>query len=339
MITITVGKPGAGKSYDTTDRLVEDLIGRYRQNAEIPIICTNLRLNPDEFDSYISKVLKRSVDLNIQYLDDEFLSRPMWWRDLPPNSRIILDEAQFYLSSSRINKNEQQNLIEALSTHRHRRQDWILLTQSLTSLSVDVRRYCENVIEVLNAKSISLPFPLSISLRDIQILLWGFGVRSQVYRTREGLLEGTYKVAWEGELIIKKTRKAIYRLYRSTERKEQGDSALPFNDGPGAWKRALKWFFLKHGFRFLLLTVAFLGGIAFLYSLFPHSKEKANILKPNQHVLKTTQKADIDYNDYMDGETLPVQDAKIIGLGWSLNNGEVHENASINPRYPESGGL
>lgn len=333
MITIVVGKPGAGKSYDTTDRLVEDLIGRYRQNAEIPVICTNLKLNRENFESYISKALKREVDLNIVYLDDEFLSRPLWWCDLPPNSRIILDEAQFYLSSSRINKLEQQNLIESLSTHRHRRQDWILLTQSLTSVSVDVRRYCENVIEVLNAKSISLPFPLSISLRDVQILLWGFGVRSQVYRTREGLLEGTFKVAWEGELIIKKTRRAIYKLYKSTERKESGDSALPFADGPGAWKRALRWFLFKHGFRFFFLGFVFFGGIGFLYWLYQHNLTTKEPLKLKDPVYIASPVDDINYDDYIGGgDSLPIQDAKIIGLGWAIQDGKIDSNSSYNPR-------
>ena len=332
MITIVVGKPGAGKSYDTTDRLANDLVGRIRQGGEIPQICTNLRLNEDNFDAYLKKYSKKEVHVEITILDDDFLSRPCWWLDLPPNSRIILDEAQFYFSKARISQQENQNLIETLSTHRHRRQDWILLTQSLTTLSTDVRRYCENVIEVLNAKSISLPWPLSISVRDIQVLLWGFGVRSQIYRTREGLLEGTYKVAWEGELIVKRTTREIYSLYRSTERKESGDSALPYADGKGAWRRALRWFLLKHGFRFLLIAgVVNLVGFFVYAHFFAGDKQP---LKPQSIInQKKPVYKNVDYDDYLSIENVDVEGVEppVIGEDWIIENGETKEK-SINPR-------
>lgn len=61
MITIVIGKPGAGKSYDTTSRLVEDLVGRLNRGGELPIVCTNLRLIPENVSAYIRKYAKKKM--------------------------------------------------------------------------------------------------------------------------------------------------------------------------------------------------------------------------------------------------------------------------------------
>lgn len=335
MITIVVGKPGAGKSYDTVSRLAENLIDRVNRSAELPVVVTNLKLNIDAFREYVSKNTRRDVDLNIEILSDDDLSQPFWWRNLPPDSLIILDESQFYWSSRRIDPAEQQNLIETLSTHRHRRQDFILLTQSLTSLSVDIRKYCENVIEVLNAKSLTLPFPISIPLRDVQILAAAFGSRRQIYRTREGLLEGTYKVAWDGELKICKTCPKIYALYRSTDSEKQGDNALPFADGPGMWRRGLKWFLFKHGGAILIkLTIVVVPVIMILSKMYgvrsataSLSPIKKNVVSVDSSPVITDKKISMEINPY-----------KIVGQGWAIDEkGNVINGRGFAPR--ESGGV
>ena len=329
MITIVVGKPGSGKSYDTVSRLAGDLVDRLNRSAELPTIVTNLKLNIDEFSDYVRRESKKDVDLNIEFLSDDDLSEPCWWRNLPEDSRIILDESQFYWSSHKISQEEQQDLIETLSTHRHRRQDFILLTQSLTSLSVDIRKYCENVIEVLNAKSLTLPFPISIPMRDIQILMAAFGSRRQVYRTREGLLEGTYKVSWEGELKICHTSPKIYRLYRSTDSKKQGDNALPFADGPGAWKRGLKWFLFRHGFHLLVKLTIVVVPICMIYHKL-YSK-----MVPKSEVSESLPVENVEFDDYLDDNSIGPLGGKIpsiIGQGWSLEDEKIVDRPTSDPR-------
>lgn len=329
MITIVIGKPGAGKSYDTVFRLAGDLIDRVNRSAELPTIVTNLKLNLDEFNEYIRRQTKRDIEIDLQLLTDEDLDQYCWWRNLPDNARIILDESQFYWSSNRIDPACQQNLIETLSTHRHRRQDFILLTQSLTSLSVDIRKYAENVIEVLNAKSITLPFPISIPLRDIQTLAYSFGSRRQIYRTREGLLEGTYKVAWEGELKICRTSPAIYRLYRSTDHKKDGDNPLPFADGPGMWRRGLKWFFYKYGFGILIKLTIVITPLTMLFGKL-WSVNHPKIAKNDNEALEVVD-AEIQYDDNVDVEILPYR-SPITGNGWRLQDGVVVTDDNVSAR-------
>lgn len=162
---------------------------------------------------------------------------------------------------------------------------------------------------------------MCISLRDVQTLLWGFGVRSQLYRTREGFLDGTFKVDWQGEILIRRTRKEIYNLYRSTEKKEEGDSALPFADGPGAWRRSLLWFTLKHGFKILLLISAVVGisGVAYSKLRDPRSNAKKS-------VVRMTHNADIDSIDDID--TTVYSENGIFGNGWSVINGQYQDSSS-----------
>lgn len=331
MITIVVGKPGAGKSYDTVSRLAEDLIDRINRNAELPTIVTNLKLNLDAFNAYIVKQTRKDVEIDLVTLTDDDLSVYCWWRNLPDNSRIILDESQFFWSSHKIDQAEQQNLIETLSTHRHRRQDFILLTQSLTSLSVDIRKYAESVIEVLNAKSLTLPFPISIPLRDIQTLCYAFGNRRQIYRTREGLLEGTYKVAWEGELKVCHTSPRIYELYRSTDSKQSGDNVLPFATGPGMWRRGLKWFLYKHGFAICAKLMIVIVPLCFIY-LKLHKKTSVSSLLSPPPVAEN-----VEYDSYLDDNIsadmeISANKSTIIGQGWRLKDGVIVDDSSANPR-------
>lgn len=331
MITIVIGKPGSGKSYDTVSRLADDMVDRINRSAELPTIVTNLKLNLDAFTEYVAKQTKKEVDFQIITLTDEDLNEYCWWRNLPENSRIILDESQFYWSSRKIDQAEQQNLIETLSTHRHRRQDFILLTQSLTSLSVDIRKYAENVVEVLNAKSLTLPFPISIPLRDVYTLMWAFGSRRQLYRTREGLLEGTFKVAWEGELKICHTSPKIYALYRSTDSKQSGDNALPFADGPGAWRRGLKWFLYKHGFHLLVKLTIVVVPLVMLYQ-----KLYSKIKPEPAPVAQSVSDNNVDFNEYlsdnMTSMEIPTYTPTITGQGWRLDNGVFTDDSNANPR-------
>lgn len=282
MISIVIGKPGSGKSYHIVKYLFDEFCNMARTGIHRNIY-TNITLNVDEINKAVKKRTKVDFDAAplVNFLSDKDLrydtsrlrendlqvvirgskkcqevaldSPAFFWNRIKNDSLIVIDEIQKYLGGIKeVGESEKQSLVEYFSLHRHRKQDWIFLTQALMSLTVEVRRVSEVVYEVFNAKSMTLPWPLSIPLRDIDILMKGFGVYNQVYRVRRGLLDGTYKIQFENSAEVCKMDKSIFVLYQthtlSADNKATlvSDSQLPFELGKGAGFRAIKWFLRKH---------------------------------------------------------------------------------------------
>lgn len=300
MITILIGKPGSGKSYHVVRYLVNYLETLSSKSRIDRVIYTNVSLNLSAFQDYfdrrkidikVDRVVRllKETDLRLNpelvkpdeiktvkrgyrtYQEISPTSKCFFWNRFEDNALIIIDEIQKYIGSVKeYGESEEQSLVEYFSLHRHKKHDWIFVTQALTSLSVVVRRVSERVIQVFNSKSLTLPFPLSIPVADIYTLLRGFGVQNQVYRVREGYLEGTYRVIYEGPVeVVRMTRDffALYQTHTLLNDKDSpamvADSELPFDLGRGAWHRAVRWFLFKHGFRLTLLSMAF-GTIVYL---------------------------------------------------------------------------
>ena len=281
MISIVIGKPGSGKSYHITRYIVDYLTKLSKKKESKRVIYTNISLNLPNLQKYFDErhikidvsrfvVLLSEDDLrfNSDYLKEGEVkeekrgarkykvispgSQAFFWNRFPDDALIIIDEVQKYIGSVKeYGESENQSLVEYFSLHRHKKHDWIFLTQALLSLSLVVRRVSERVQEVFNSKFLTLPFPISIPFRDIQVLLRGFGIENQVYRVRDGLLENSYKVVYEGPIEVVPMTKEIFALYQThtlkTDDDDTGsDSELPFDLGPGAWWRAVKWFVGKH---------------------------------------------------------------------------------------------
>lgn len=112
MITLVTGTPGAGKTLFTINRL-KDINDR-------PI--------------YYQRI--KDLKLNwIKLSNDEFKE---WWT-LPPNSIVVLDEAQFSFPL-RSPSRQPPDFVENLTTHRHQGIDFYLITQNAKLLDVFVRR-------------------------------------------------------------------------------------------------------------------------------------------------------------------------------------------------------
>ena len=183
MITLVVGKPGSGKSYEVVRALYERFENAENLGGDLPCVYTNLRLNLPAWGKYAE---------SIHLLEDGFFFGE-WWQDIPQHSLVILDEAQYYLSDKRLERVEITRLEEHFSTHRHLNLEYILITQNLTSLSQGVRRYAQTVTQINNNKNVVLPFPINLPTRDIAILLRGFGVRRQSYWATSSDLINSYK--------------------------------------------------------------------------------------------------------------------------------------------------
>ena len=283
MISVVIGKPGSGKSYHITRYIVDYLTKLAKKKDSRRVIYTNISLNLVNLQKYFDrKGVKIDVNDYVTLLTEDDLrfnpelleegevkeekrgfrkykviapgSMAFFWNRFPDDALIMIDEVQKYIGSVKeYGESEQQSLVEYFSLHRHKKHDWIFLTQALLSLSLVVRRVTERVQEVFNSKSMTLPFPISIPFADIQTLLRGFGINNQVYRVRDGLLENSYRVIYEGPVEVVPMVQEIFDLYQTHtlvkgEDSDGVDSELPFDLGRGAWFRAIRWFIGKHWF-------------------------------------------------------------------------------------------
>lgn len=292
MITIVIGKPGTGKSYHCTRYLAKYIEQLAKKKNLERRIYTNLSVNLDAFQKYydrkrikvnVREILipvdgttlkydenllkdgeKRTVKRgNKEFLEIDPASQAFFWNRFPDNALIVIDEIQKYLSNIKeVGDSEEQSLVEYFSLHRHKKHDWIFLTQNLMSLSLSVRRVSEKVVECLNSKQLCLPFPISIPLRDFQTLLLGFGIDNQIYRVREGRLDGSYKVSYEGPteaILMHKEYFDLYQTHTLLEGEEsvgvKTDSEVPFDLDAWAPLRAVWWFVKKHWFHITLKIV------------------------------------------------------------------------------------
>lgn len=290
MISILIGKPGSGKSYHATKEILKLLENDIRRNASRKVY-TNIALNIEEVNIYLSTELGEEVDVSsrVVLLDDSFFvfdrslvresdfktfnqgirrtqvvrddSLGYWWNRFENDAVIIIDEIQRFVGgTSKDDRSVVSSIAVYFSTHRHRRHDIILISQALTNIPLEMRKYAEVVYELFNAKSLSLPFPISVSGRDLEILFKGLGLNRQVYRVRRGLLDigRPHIVDFQGEAEVVTTSPNIYRCYNShTLAKDKSavfisDSDLPFKLGPGQKWRAIKWFLGKYWFNWVI---------------------------------------------------------------------------------------
>lgn len=280
MLTIIEGKPGSGKSYYATMQISEVVKQRRK-------IYTNLSLNLEALSKYVGFDASQYVTL----LDDEFLkqdksflpigakkpptdSKYFWWNRFDNGALIVIDEIQRILMKTP--EKLDQPLTDYFSKHRHRKQDWIFITQHMTGLSVVVRRNVEKVKSVLNAKSQRLPFPLWVNGEDVQTLLHAFGVDRQVFRVKQGYLEGTYRVKYDDGYEIVQIKPEIFALYSThtlDAHSGQSDRPLPYSQTGNIKVNACLWFLKKYapgvGFRIGLCVAVIFGFVALLFQVIP----------------------------------------------------------------------
>lgn len=280
MLTIIEGKPGSGKSYYATLQISEVVKQRRK-------IYTNLSLNIEALSAYVGFDASEYVTL----LDDDFLKQDKslapiggkkpptdspyyWWNRFENGALIVIDEIQRILMKTP--EKLDQPLTDYFSKHRHRKQDWIFITQHLTGLSVIVRRNVEKVKSVLNAKSQRLPFPLWVNGEDVQTLLHAFGVDRQVFRVKQGYLEGTYRVKYDEGYEIVQIRPEIFALYSThtlDAHSGETDRPLPYSQRGNIKLNACLWFLKKYapgvGFRVGLCFAVIFGFVALLFDVVP----------------------------------------------------------------------
>lgn len=303
MISIVVGKPGSGKSYEVVRSLYERFESAENLGGDLPNVFTNLRLNLDAWGKFRER---------ITVIDDDFLFGE-WWNDIPDGALVILDEAQYFLSDKRLENVEITHLEEHFSTHRHRNLEYVLITQNLTSLSQGVRRYAQTVTQINNNKNVVIPFPVNIPTRDVAILLRGFGVTRQTYWATTSDLLNSHKTDKSVSSEFHVTNKFVFGLYATNKTGAKDDMKLPFALGKGAWRRALSWFFFKHFWNFAIKfgVVAFVV-IVYLrmdYRARKHLAEvnsKSSTVKVSSTGVRTDEKKENYYSFPVDDDAAAV---------------------------------
>ena len=276
-IKLVYGAPGSGKSYHMAKTLAETLCDWARVEKQTGEryprkLYTNLPLIRSAYKDYVER--KTGVEFDVDYYlvetTDAFFGEPVrvrdekgrfledeqgkpvwefWWDRIPDDALIVLDEAHNHLGVeyAYVNKIETfRAMRKYFSQHRHRRHDWILITQAKNNLSNQILVLCEQAIHVFNAKTLTLPFPISIPMEDIETLLKGFGVKNQVYRIRVGTYDNR-RVVFDGPVQAFAMTSEIFALYKSNTMAADkidvvGDRALPFKGPIGG----ILWFAKRH---------------------------------------------------------------------------------------------
>lgn len=276
-IKLVYGAPGSGKTYHMAKTLAEILCDWARVEKQTGEryprkLYTNLPLIRSAYKDYVERKTGFAFDVDYYFVEttDAFFSEParlrdengcfledeqgkpvweFWWDRIPDDALIVLDEAHNYLGVeyAYVNKIETfRAMRKYFSQHRHRRHDWILITQAKNNLSNQILVLCEQAIHVFNAKTLTLPFPISIPMEDVETLLKGFGVKNQVYRIRVGTYNDR-RVVFDGPVQAFTMTSEIFALYKSNTMAADkidvvGDRALPFKGPIGG----ILWFSKRH---------------------------------------------------------------------------------------------
>ncbi len=277
-VKIIFGKPGSGKSYHTV-KVLADLLCDWARNEKTSgephaqRLFTNLPLNRDKLKDYVERNVS-GIDFDVDYyvepLDDDWFSPPTpkrdergaavvdkrgrqvyeyWWDRIPDDTLLVIDEMHKYMGSEYGYVNaidETTALRNYMAQHRHHRHDWILITQDPSQITAAVLKQAEEVVSVFNAKSTTLPFPISIPGEDIETLLKGFGVNRQIYRVKSGHYLGR-RLIFNDNISVFTMSPEIFALYTSNTLAAEkndiiGDRALPFKTRFGA----VLWFTKRH---------------------------------------------------------------------------------------------
>jgi len=291
-LSIIVGKPGSGKSYYCVENLakqVEDWV-RYELAEGHPferLLLTNIPVKVDALNEYLSDKIGEPVDAShyVKILTDADFGAPTenpnwtkkedrflyWWDTFPDKSLIVIDEVHHYLGEEQEMKwtSEAQDYNTSfrnwLSTHRHKGQDVIFLTQHTDNIATSVLRLAEKCYEITNAKSQSLPFPLSIPLSDVDVVREAWGYETQLFRVSVGLYRGR-AIRYDGDVTTHVMSQKVFRLYKSHTLSDVSSDRPSLNLGKVG---SLFWFARQHGFHLSVKAVFLVfGGWAAMRFLF-----------------------------------------------------------------------
>jgi hypothetical protein len=301
-VRVIHGKPGSGKTCYCVSLLIKefsDWINYEQRVGEVfpRLLYTNIPLNVEAINQYLVKTLFiKDVDVGkyIKLLDGSFFSgqfseseyfpdvrngdksyselteveRSYWWYRFPTKSLIVIDEVHHYLPSGRVTGDElkgQKEFMNYISTHRHREQDLILLTQHVGNISYEIKKQVEIINEVVNIKNAKIGFfPFTLPMSDIDVVRQAWGVPQQLAHVKRGVCEAT-RILYDKDPEIFVLTVELFQLYQSHTMSSEALDRPSLNLSKFG---SLFWLFRRHVFRIGFWGVVSVFLIWVFYSFF-----------------------------------------------------------------------
>lgn len=160
MIYAICGTPGSYKSCYAVEKFVLPALRSHRKvytnidGLSPAYISTYFDLDPVEVENNLN-VLGRVYEDDGTFHEDPDKIR-YFYRDLPQNALVIIDEAQNYFSSRDFKEGFSSDLIPWLTKHRHLGNDVVWITQNLESVDITFRRNTHLTYALRRAENLGL---------------------------------------------------------------------------------------------------------------------------------------------------------------------------------------
>lgn len=179
MIYAICGTPGSYKSAYANEKFLLPALRKGRhvytnmEGLEPTYIAVYYDLDPIDVSEHLH-YLGRVYDDDGKYTEDPNLVR-YFYKDLPENALVIIDEAQNYYNSRDFKEGYSNELIPWLTKHRHFGNDVVWIAQSLESVDITFRRntaltYSLRRMEHLGLKNRSIIYIFDRANLDVRYL-------------------------------------------------------------------------------------------------------------------------------------------------------------------------
>jgi hypothetical protein len=201
----------------------------YQQREGEPyprVLYTNIPLNVDNINSYLSNEFGTEIDISeqIEVLEDSFFCNEKgeyieWWSKFGDNDFVVIDEVHHYLPSSLKRKKGGLELADHFMNyvlkHRHQGQDIIFLTQHLNNIAIEIKRMASVIYEVLNIKNMTVGiWPFKIPMEDIDIVRESWGYPVQLAHVKRGVCAAN-SVTYDRQHEVFVLTPSLFGLYES----------------------------------------------------------------------------------------------------------------------------
>jgi hypothetical protein len=240
------------------------------------ILYTNIPLSVEKINEYLRKetgIKDCDVSKYIELLDDTFFSsRSDWWEEFENGAMVVIDEVHHYLPASIKRKSGGQDTADLfmnyVSTHRHRQQDIIFLTQHLNNIAVEIKRMAEVIYEVLNIKNTTVGiWPFKVQMEDIDLVRQSWGMPVQLAHIKRGVCSAN-TVEYDKQCDQFFLTPALFGLYQSHTLSNESLDRPSLKLGKVG---SLIWIIRKYLMRFgvwgAVLIAVFIQGKSFIENL------------------------------------------------------------------------
>ncbi len=282
------GLPGSGKSCYAMHLMYNMFLdwARYEKEHGQPFerkLYTNIPLRIKKINETATKALGWKVDLSGQIvpLKEEFFLQDgqpwAWWESFDVGSFVVIDEVQNLLpaqqNSDKAAKELRKSFMQYVSMHRHKQQDLIFMSQSISNVTNDIRKMIAVTFDVVNIKEqkIGPRWPFQIPMADIDVVKESWGYSTQFAHIFRGRKEGN-RIKYDKDCEMFLMTPFLYDMYQSHTKSEATTDRPSLKLGKLG---SLLWLGRRHGLRIGIASVL-LG--ASLYAAWTVLRDMPNIV-------------------------------------------------------------